>query len=67
MPTDTERLNFLDTLECGFRHEGYGDYSYYSGPDWRNGLPKQDVRYVIDRAMAEMGWKPEVPSGGTSP
>lgn len=55
MPTDTERLDFLNTLECGLDHEAYGEYAYYSGPR------TEDIRAVIDRAIAERGWNPQTP------
>lgn len=53
MITDKDRLDFLNTLECGFDHEGYGDYYAYSGRSWC-----KDVREVLDRLIEERGWKP---------
>lgn len=52
MPTDKERLDFLDTIDCGFCHQGYGDYRYYSD-DWYRKQLHRSVRDVIDSAMAD--------------
>lgn len=51
MPTDKERLDFLDTIACGFDHLGYGDYRHYSDEWYRK--TGRSVRDVIDTAMAE--------------
>lgn len=42
---DAERLDWLDTVECGIYHKGYGEYRYYI-----DGFTKK-IRKVIDAAM----------------
>ena len=44
------RLDWLDTVECGIFHRGYGEYRYYIG----EGFTKK-AREVIDAAMKEGG------------
>jgi len=43
---DTERLDWLDTVDCGVDHMAYGEYRYYIG----GGFIKK-IREVIDAAM----------------
>ena len=44
------RLDWLDTVECGIFHRGYGEYRHYIG----EGFTKK-AREVIDAAMKEGG------------
>ena len=46
---DAKRLDWLDTVECGISHRGYGDFRYYIG----DGFTKK-IREVVDEAMKEM-------------
>ena len=43
------RLDWLDTVDCGIFHRGYGEYRYYIG----EGFTKK-AREVIDAAMKEV-------------
>ena len=43
---DAERLDYLDTLECGIDHIGYGEYRYYIGDKFTI-----KIREVIDRRV----------------
>lgn len=45
---DAERLDWLDTVQCGFDHIGYGDYRYYV-----HGKGYSKAREVIDAAIKE--------------
>ena len=46
---DAERLDWLDTVQCGFDHIGYGDYRYYV-----HGKGYSKAREVIDAAIKEL-------------
>jgi len=48
--TDAERLDWLDTVDCGINHIGYGEYRDYIG----RGFIKK-IREVVDAAMKECG------------
>jgi len=48
---DTERLDWLDTVDCGINQCGYGEYRDYTG----RGFIKK-IREVVDAAMKEC-WK----------
>ena len=56
---DAERLDWLDTVDCGINHMGYGEYRDYIG----RGFIKK-IREVIDAAMKECAWVP-TPAGQT--
>jgi hypothetical protein len=43
---DAERLDYLDTLECGIDHRSYGEYRNYIGEGFT-----QKIREVIDRRV----------------